>query len=118
MIDLYLDEDSSSRALIAALRALGVNVESAIEAGLRTKPDPEHLAHAASANRAICTRNVRDFGQLHGTYVAEKRSHAGIVILPTDGYSIGRRARALALIAGALSPEEMCDQLVYLTDWL
>ncbi len=43
-IRLYLEEDSLRRALVRALRARGVDVTTAFEAGMIERDDREHLA--------------------------------------------------------------------------
>jgi hypothetical protein len=40
---LYLDEDSIRHGLVQALRARGVDVVTALEAGMRERPDDENL---------------------------------------------------------------------------
>jgi hypothetical protein len=44
---LYLDEDTMRRALVFALRARGVDVLPAAEAGMINRDDGSHLAIAA-----------------------------------------------------------------------
>lgn len=62
----YTDENFPL-PVVEFLRAMGHDVLTAREAGnanLRI-PDEEVLAFAASSNRAVLTRNRRDFMQLH-----------------------------------------------------
>lgn len=66
-IRLYFDEDSMDRDLMRALAARGVDVSSAIEAGLIACPDRQHLEHAASEGRALYSFNVGDFNRLHSS---------------------------------------------------
>ena len=47
--------------LVSALRSRGVDVISALEAGLIEIPDDEHLAFAASQDRVLYTFTVADF---------------------------------------------------------
>jgi hypothetical protein len=42
-IRLYVDEDSMRHALVEALRARGVDVLTALEAGMIERKDEEHL---------------------------------------------------------------------------
>ncbi len=47
MTRLYCDEDSMRHALIVALRKRGVDVTTALEAGMTEEPDEVQLAYAA-----------------------------------------------------------------------
>ncbi len=67
---LYIDEDAMDDDLVQALRLRGVDVETALEAGLVGRPDEEQLAHAAEAGRVLYTFNVGDFMNLHGEYIS------------------------------------------------
>jgi hypothetical protein len=46
MLRLYLDEDSMDNALVQALRARGVDVLTAYEAGMIGRVDADHLDFA------------------------------------------------------------------------
>lgn len=52
---LYFDEDSMDHALVVALRARGVDVVTALDAGMIERPNEEHLEHAAAEDRALYT---------------------------------------------------------------
>jgi predicted nuclease of predicted toxin-antitoxin system len=54
-IRLLVDEDAQHRGLAPALRARGVEVITAREAGLVGADDAAVLAHAASGGRAVYT---------------------------------------------------------------
>ena len=45
-IRLYIDEDSMQSALVRALQARGVDVLTALEAGMIERSDEEHLEYA------------------------------------------------------------------------
>lgn len=47
-IRLYLEEDSMGHALVRALRARGMNVLTALEAGMIARSDEEHLEYATA----------------------------------------------------------------------
>lgn len=49
-------------ALVELLRMRSVDVRTAQDDGMVIKPDPEHLAWAASSGRALLTLNIADFG--------------------------------------------------------
>ena len=58
---LYLDEDSVNRALIRALRARGMDMTNAVDAGHTGTPDLAQLEHATRNGRVLFTYNVGDF---------------------------------------------------------
>ena len=60
-IRLYLEEDSMRCALIRALRARGVDVTTALEAGMIGREDREHLDYATARGRVLYSFNVGDF---------------------------------------------------------
>jgi hypothetical protein len=116
-IRLYVDEDSLRHALVRALRAQGVDVVTAIDAGMLGRDDADHLEYAISLDRVLFTRNVNDFPRLHKEYLADGRTHSGIVIT-TQAQTVGDQLRGLLLLTGERSAEDMVDQLVYLSAWI
>ena len=82
MFLLYIDEDSGDRSLVQALRARGVDVITAQEAGMIERTDDEQLQLAASRNRVLNSFNRGDFLRLHRQYTAEGKAHAGILLAP------------------------------------
>ena len=76
MIRLYFDEDSMRRSLVRALRARGVDVITALDAGMIERDDAEHLDYAAEQGRVLCSFNVGDFYRLHSDYLAQGKPHA------------------------------------------
>jgi hypothetical protein len=79
MADLYADENFSYD-VVERLRALGHNVLTVQEAGQQRKPDPDVLAFATAAGRAVLTFNRRHFIRLH----SKVSSHAGIIVCTDD----------------------------------
>jgi hypothetical protein len=114
---LYMDEDSMSQALVRALRARGVDVLTADEAQMIERIDADHLAYAASQGRTLCTFNVSDFWTLHGGYLSDGRSHAGIVLMPQQRYSVGELLRRLLRLVATLSPEAMTNRAEFISAW-
>lgn len=114
-IRLYLDEDTISRALINALRARGVDILSAHEAGLVSVPDEEHLAYATTQGRSLFTFNTRDFAVLHQQWIEAGQHHAGIIV--SDQLQVGQVVRRLLKLLDARSAEEMQDWLEFLSNW-
>jgi hypothetical protein len=60
-IRLYLDEDAVDRDLVRALRARGVDVLTAQEAGLIEHDDEAHLEYATAQGRVLYGFNVGDY---------------------------------------------------------
>ena len=114
---LYLDEDSMIRALARALRSRGVDVETALEAKMIERPDDEHLAYAASSRRVLFTCNVGHFCALHKAYLEQGKTHAGIIVEPHQGRSVGAQLRGILTLFGELSPEQMENRLEFLSYW-
>src|ERR1044071_8276996 len=94
-IHLYVDEDSMDRALIRALRARGVDVNTALEDGMIERSDQEHLAYATAPGRVLYTCNVADFYHLHTSFLAQGKSHTGMILAPQQRYSVGEQMRRL-----------------------
>lgn len=104
-------------ALIQGLRTHGIDVMSALEADMIDRLDQEHLDYATRDGRVICTCNARDFYRLHTEYQLQGRTHAGILIVPQQRYSVGEQlGRTLKLIASK-SAEEMQDHVEFLSAW-
>jgi predicted nuclease of predicted toxin-antitoxin system len=117
MIRLYFDEDSMRRSLVRALRARGVDVITALEAGMIEREDAEHLDYATEQGRVLCTFNVGDFYRLHSEYVAQGKPHAGIILMRQQYYSVGEQMRRLLKLMASKSAEEMKDWVEFLSAW-
>lgn len=113
MIRLYLDEDSSRRSLVAALRASQVDALTAIDAGMAGCDDPEQLAYATAQGRVLLTCNVGDYARLH----AQGVPHAGIIVVPQQRLAVGEQLRAIVRLVATISAAEMVNHLEYLTNW-
>ncbi len=87
MLRLYMDEDSMDQALVRALRARGVDVMTAHEAGMIERTDRDHLEFAAAQGRSLCTFNIGDFYELHTAYLAQGKMHAGIIVSWSGRYT-------------------------------
>ena len=116
-ICLYLDEDSMNHSLEAALRSQGVDVLTALQAGMIKASDEEQLEYAAAAGRAIYSFNVGDFYQLHGEFLAGGRSHRGIILSQQQQFSIGEQMRRLLNLIAALTADEMVNRVEFLGEW-
>jgi hypothetical protein len=116
-IRLYLDADSMQRAVIEGLRARGVDVMTALEAGGADWPDEEQLEFALSEGRALFSFNVSHFSRIHTDYFSRGKPHAGIILAPQQRYSVGEQIRRLLSVISALTAEQMCSRLEFLGNW-
>lgn len=116
-IRLYLDEDAMDSDLAQALRMRGMDVQTALEAGLINTPDNKQLAYAARHDRALYSFNVVDFMALHTAYMTEGMRHAGIILAQQQRYNIGEQMRRLLKLVGTKSAEKMRDNIEFLSAW-
>jgi Domain of unknown function (DUF5615) len=107
-IRFYLDQHQS-HALAAGLRARGIDVLMAQEAGRCGDSDADQLAFATAEGRVMVTFDP-DFLTLHGAGTP----HAGIAWCPATKYGVGQLIDALVLVYGAMTPDEMMNHVEYL----
>ncbi len=103
-----------ARALVQGLRARGIDVLTVHEAGLSGEIDPVQLEYSSAQRRVLYTFNVGDFCRLHTEYLSQGRSHAGIVVVARQRYSIGQQIRGLSELTRSMTAEEMRDALIFL----
>lgn len=116
-IRLYIDEDSMSHALARALRARNVDVTTALEQDMIEQSDAAHLDYAAAQGRVLFSFNVGDFCRLHNEYLAQGKSHSGIIVSPQQRFSVGEQMRRLLRLAANRSAEQMCNNIEFLGQW-
>lgn len=97
MARLMADEDFPFPCVVE-LRALGHDVITSSEAGLKDQstPDDTVLDAAILAGRAVLTHNRRHFMRLH----LDKPGHAGIIVCTVDGDFIALASRIQAALHG------------------
>ena len=100
MASLYADENFPLQ-VVEALRQLGHDVLTALEAGEanRAIPDTDVLAYATTASRVLLTLNRWHFVGLH----AASPRHAGIVVCSQDPDIEGQATRIDAAVRGQQS---------------
>jgi len=113
-ICLYVDEDAMARAVVQGLRARGVDVITALDAGMSEQGDRAQLEYAAEQGRVLYTFNVGHFCQLHSEYLDQGKSHAGIIVVYRQRYSIGEQIRRLLKAINMKSAKEMRNDLYFL----
>jgi len=116
-IRLYLDEDAMADGLVHALRTQSVDLLTTREVGMIEADDDEQLESATRHGRVIYTYNVKDFHQLHYSFLAEGRSHAGMILSPQRRYSVGEQMRRLVRLSAVLTAEDMRDRAEFLSSW-
>jgi Domain of unknown function (DUF5615) len=116
-IRLYFDEDSMWHALVTALRARGIDVQTALDAAMIARTDEDHLAFATAQGRVLCSFNVGDFYRLHTSYMAQHKLHTGIVLARQQQYSVGEYMRRLLRLMTHLTAEEMHNRVEFLSAW-
>lgn len=113
-IRIFIDEDSMDQRFVRALRARGLDVITVSELQTTSFSDEEQLILATEQQRALYTFNVGDFCQLHSTYIAQNRTHAGIIISSQE-YAIGDQMRRVLKLMATKSAEDMVNQLIFLS---
>ncbi len=113
-IRLYIDEDAADHAVVKGLRDRGIDVLTALEAGMSSATDEEQLAFAVAQDRTLYTLNVGDFCRLHADSLAAGTDHAGILVIPRQRYSIGEKIRCVIGHIDSVSAEEMRNRLDFL----
>ena len=116
-IRLYLDEDAMDGDLVRALRLRGVDVTTALDAGLTNTADEEQLAYATKHGRTLYSFNISDFMALHTSCVAAGKQHAGIVLGQQQRYSVGEQMRRLIRLIQMRSAESMRNRVEFLSVW-
>ena len=109
-IETYLDEDVD--VLIGELlKSRGFRALTTRDAGQLGKPDADQLAYATESGLTILTHNRADSEELHRQYLANGRSHAGIVIaMRRRPYEIAGR---LLQLLDTFTRDEMQNQILY-----
>lgn len=103
---LLLDE-LYPQAIAITLRGRGFDVVSLHELpGLEGIRDEQVLARAADEGRALVTENTADFVPIVRRWLAEGRTHHGLLLtspasLPRSRDTVGRHVRALGDFLGA-----------------
>jgi hypothetical protein len=116
-IRLYLDEDAMDRILVRALRARGVDVQTAHELEMIHREDQEHLDCATSHSRVLFSFKIGDFCRLHADFLTSGKSHAGIIVARQQHYSVGEQMRRLLKLIARKTAEEMHNHVEFLSDW-
>jgi len=104
-------------AVVKALRARGVDVLTALDAGMIDREDGEHLAFATEQGRVLFSFNIGDYYELHTTYLATGRPHTGMILARQQVYSVGELMRRLLKLTAAKLAEDMRNEVEFLSAW-
>jgi len=104
----YLTDEHVPDAVAKGLRARGVDVTTAAQAGTLQTPDPRVLAHAREKGWVVITYDA-DYLRLH----KDGMQHAGIVFGTAD-MSIGTVITGALLVAEVLDADEMINHVEFL----
>jgi hypothetical protein len=113
-IRLYVDEDAAETAIVNALLNAGYDVLTAHQASTEGDDDLKQLEFAATLGRVVYTLNTADFAILHAKLLASGATHAGIITIPEQRYSVGEKLRRLLAFLNATAAEDIVDRIVYL----
>lgn len=113
LIRLYVDEDASEHAVVSALRDRGFDVLTVSEAAMAGESDQAQLLLATSQGRSLYTLNVGDYCALHKRFLLGGESHAGIIVIPRQRYTIGEKVRHLTDLLMSTTAEEMRNRLEF-----
>ncbi len=106
-----------SHSLVRALRSRGVDVMTALDVEMIEQDDANHLNFATQQGRVLCSFNVGDFHRLHAEYTARGKSHAGIILMRQQHYSVGEQMRRLLRLIASKSADEMENWVEFLSAW-
>ena len=113
--DLYLDEDTQSDALIAALRSRGLNLLTTSEASMTKRADDDQLRFAASVKRVIITSNIADFARLHARWLSAGLGHNGIVLIHQQKWGAGELARRIIRLLNDPPGKDMRNRIEFVS---
>ena len=116
-IRLYFDEDSMRHSLVRALRSRGIDVITALDVDMVERPDADHLAYASQQGRVLCSSNAGDFYRLHSELLATGKSHAGIILIPQQRYTVGDQMRRVLKLIAVRSVADMQNHVEFLSAW-
>ena len=117
-IRLYLDEDSGDNLLVQALHHRGVDVFTVQNVKREGYSDREQLLWATSQGRVLYSSNIKDFYYLHTLFLTQGQSHAGLILVQQQRYSVGQLMRGILGLIRRKSAEEMRNQVEFLSSWI
>lgn len=116
-LKFYLDEDSADIGLVSVLQARGFDVVTSTDSGLLGANDLAQFEWCATRGFVMVTHNVGDFFHLHGEFLRQGKTHAGLILMRQQTMSIGEKLRRLVKISNKRSAEEMKNRVEFLNAW-
>ena len=117
-IRIYIDEDSMKQVLVTALRNAEVDIITPLDVSRTGYSDEEQLKWATGEGRILYSANIADFCRIHSFLMAQGESHAGIVLVQQQRYSVGDLLRGILNLMDVISAEEMMNQVVFLSSYI
>ena len=113
MLALVADENFNG-AIVDGLRRRdpGLDVVRVQDAGLRTRPDAEVLAWAASQNRIVLTHDFATMPREAYKRVEAGEALPGVFMIPDD-MGVGQAINEILIAVGASLPGEYQDAVKY-----
>ena len=78
-IRIYTDEDVGI-VVAKALKLRGFHASTTVDHNKLGNPDLDQLRYAGSIKAVTLTHNVQDYPRIHGEFIAQGESHAGIIV--------------------------------------
>jgi hypothetical protein len=100
--------------VVSALRRLGLDVVTVLDVNRAGIRDDDQLRFATSLGRVFYSLNARHFARLHREFVARGEEHAGTIVIPRQGYTIGEKVRRLRQLLDTLDVDTMTNQIYFL----
>jgi hypothetical protein len=116
-IRLYLDEDAMARSLVREFRARGIDITTALGEQTLGNDDFKQLEFSKSENRVFYTYNIADYARLHVQYIAEGKSHGGMILVHQSRFTVGEQIKRTLKLITTLSREKMQNRAEYLSSW-
>lgn len=119
-MNLYLDEDTADRRLVARLSNAGHRVVTPTDVQLSGASDARHLIYTIQHSLVLITRNHDDFFDLHEVVLTAQGMHSGILIIrldndPTRDMTLRQIVTAIANLESAGIP--LANQAYILNHW-
>lgn len=117
-VALYFDDDCADSRLVRGQRMAGFEVTTSGVEGMFGSLDSEHLDWAAGAECVLISSNVKDFERLSSELLSRGLSHAGILLIHQNRYSLGERLSALLTFCHEVDRSNARDRVFYIRDFL
>jgi hypothetical protein len=119
-MNLYLDDDISSKELVALLRKAGHDALAPADASLAGARDPAHLLFAIIGGRVFMSHNYYDFELLHDLVTGAGGRHLGVLVVRKDNNKAkDMKPAAIVAALGKLiqSGMDLANEYVILNDY-